>query len=73
MVSGIHDGFYAALFHCPQGGDTCLFDEIVCKLRHVASDVEVGQKLPLYLSGHSLGGAVASVFALALHAQVPGY
>ena len=58
----MHDGFYAALFHRPEGTRVCLFDELVGLLRRVGSDVEAGEKLPLYLTGHSLGGAIASVF-----------
>lgn len=71
MHAGVHDGFYAALFHRPKGSDACLFDEIVGVLRRVGGDEESGQKLPLYLTGHSLGGAIASVFAQALCAEVP--
>ena len=69
-IAGVHDGSYAALFHRPQGSDICLFDEIVGVLRRVGGDEESGLKLPLYLTGHSMGGAVASVFAQALRAEV---
>lgn len=68
--AGVHDGFYAALFHRPEGSSACLFDEIVGVLRREGCDEEAGQQLPLYLTGHSLGGAIASVFAQALRAQV---
>ena len=48
----------------------CLFDELVYLLKAVGSDEEAGSQLPLFLTGHSLGGAIASVFAAALHVEV---
>jgi len=66
----VHDGFYAALFHRPEGSAVCLFDELVYLLKAVGSDEEAGSQLPLFLTGHSLGGAIASVFAAALHVEV---
>lgn len=68
--AGVHDGFYAALFHRPRDSHACLFDEIVGVLRRLGGDEEAGQKLTLYLTGHSMGGAVASVFAQALRTEV---
>jgi alpha-beta hydrolase superfamily lysophospholipase len=65
----VHDGFYAALFHRPEGSRVCLFDELVDILKEVGSDEEAGEQLPLFLTGHSLGGAIASVFAAALRAE----
>ena len=69
---GVHDGFYAALFHRPEGSRVCLFDELVDLLKDVGSDEEAGEQLPLFLTGHSLGGAIASVFAAALRAEASG-
>ena len=48
----------------------CLFDELVYLLKAVGSDEEAGSQLPLFLTGHSLGGAIASVFAAALQVEV---
>ena len=70
LVAGVHDGFYAALFHRTASSHVCLFDEIVGVLKQVGSDEEAAERLPLYLTGHSLGGAIASVFAQALQAKV---
>eukprot|EP00208_Stichococcus_sp_RCC1054_P003189 CAMPEP_0206136652 /NCGR_PEP_ID=MMETSP1473-20131121/1891_1 /ASSEMBLY_ACC=CAM_ASM_001109 /TAXON_ID=1461547 /ORGANISM="Stichococcus sp, Strain RCC1054" /LENGTH=812 /DNA_ID=CAMNT_0053529351 /DNA_START=361 /DNA_END=2799 /DNA_ORIENTATION=- len=72
-LGGIHDGFYAALFHRPAGGGTSLFEDIVQALRDAeAAAAEEGRApCPLFISGHSLGGAIASVFAQALAVQEP--
>lgn len=42
QLGGVHDGFYAALFHRPAGGGTSLFEDLVEELRGEAGDVEVG-------------------------------
>ena len=69
VIPGVHDGFYASLFHRPEGSRVCLFDELVDLLKEFGSEEEAGSQLPLFLTGHSLGGAIASVFAAALRAE----
>lgn len=74
LLGGVHDGFYAALFHRPASGGTTLFEDIVETLRAAAGDVEecrAPSQEPLFITGHSLGGALADVFALALAVKEP--
>lgn len=73
-LGGVHDGFYSALFHRPAAGGSSLFEDVVDILRDAAQDVEDGQgqsQQPVYITGHSLGGALASLFAAALAIQEP--
>lgn len=72
-LGGIHEGFYAALFHRITESEPSLFEETVKALKDAeAKSAEEGRApLPLYIAGHSLGGAIATVFAQALAVQEP--
>ncbi|KAL0038755.1 hypothetical protein WJX79_006617 [Trebouxia sp. C0005] len=63
-MGGVHDGFWTALmYESEEEGGASLFDRLVEALQ------EGDQKLEIYLTGHSLGGALAAVFAQALVAR----
>ncbi|KAK9808596.1 hypothetical protein WJX72_000227 [[Myrmecia] bisecta] len=60
----IHDGFYSSLFYeSPDGGS--LFNTLVDEMRRVSEGRQI------FLTGHSLGGALANLFALGLQLRHP--
>ncbi|KAK4057505.1 hypothetical protein OIO90_001574 [Microbotryomycetes sp. JL221] len=60
-----HQGFYSRLFSTNQGG-TDSYGTIIRSLKHIAAEMKKGGasdfKVPLWVCGHSLGSAMASLF-----------
>lgn len=62
-VGRVHNGFYEALMYRSSEQGSTLFERLVAALE------EHAEGRVIYLTGHSLGGALAVVFAQALHAE----
>ncbi|KAK9814198.1 hypothetical protein WJX72_002154 [[Myrmecia] bisecta] len=64
-MGGVHDGFFAALFSLPQDAQQCVFDAVLSAIYHQVVD----HSKTIFVGGHGMGGALASVFAQALHVK----
>lgn len=67
---GIHRGFYDYLFG-QKGGKPCKYVEIMTHIEKlVVDDVNRRENYKLYVTGHSLGGALATLFGFYAAARV---
>ncbi len=58
---GIHQGFYEYLFGA-KGGTSSKYNEITSIVRRLLAEDPLRVKYKLYVTGHSLGGALATLF-----------
>lgn len=56
-----HRGFYSYLFKKRKDTDTCKYDEIANRL-HSYGMKEIGPDYKVFVTGHSLGGALSTLF-----------
>lgn len=71
---GIHHGFDEYLLKCRRTGkgDTCKYDEILRIVQDVFAEGTRRRDYKLYVTGHSLGGALACLFAFEVASTVAG-
>jgi hypothetical protein len=58
----LHSGFHKYLFRVRKDTNTTKYDEIVSKLMHYST--LIGEGVKIRVTGHSLGGALATIFSL---------
>jgi len=58
----IHRGFYRYLFRIRKDTGSTKYDEIVNKLHHLGTKI-IGEDYKVFVTGHSLGAALSTVFA----------
>jgi len=66
---GIHHGFFEYLFKAGDSGKN-KYEEIVEHVSSIFKDLNIKETYKLYVTGHSLGGALATLFSFHVAAEV---